>query len=564
MYDLAKAWLEECDQNHPFCTISKPSFNPTRLAHIVDETLVRIVLSQERNDHHSYATLSHCWGKAKTLKLLRANMQVLRYGILVQDLPTSYKEAISVCRALNISYIWIDSLCIIQDDKDDWTREASMMQDVYENSMLNICAYAAAENSQASFQGRDSSLILPLEVDFPPTDSQRRKYQLICSDILQRDIKTSPLASRAWVLQEQGLSKCSLGLTQSQLWWECRQKLACETYPLGFPLHLFNKSQAEKLKARSETNPCSQVPLSSLDTYDIDQGGPSWYKIIEEYTRRHLTQPMDKLIACSGLAQNYRDENRLHDDDYVAGVWISQLPHALCWTTPKYKWTYRPQMYRAPSWSWASIEGYDDFSIFKKDWEEWDGFIGQPLCEITDITLHYVQEHYKTGPLKGGCIRIRGQIIGPATNHFEYPEGDDEVQQALTTAGWAFDETSASGGPSISYLEQLPSDFCHDEHVEAANRKTVEVWGRKKGRVTVDYPETLEMLEETIQLFIFPIIDRTKKTNNSVIRSMKGLILGQVLNQPQNVFQRMGFFTNLEMSDDVLRRASSEVLFTLI
>ncbi len=77
------------------------------------------------------------------------------------------------------------------------------------------------------------------------------------------------------------------------------------------------------------------------------------------------------------------------------------------------------------------------------------------LCQITDIRLHYVDEHYKTGPLKGGCIGLRGHIIGPVTDDFEYPMGDDEVQQALQTARWRFDETSVSGGDAISYLDQL-------------------------------------------------------------------------------------------------------------
>ena len=165
MFNLAKTWLRECRQTHRSCGAPISSFNPTRLAHIVNKNLVRVVLSQEQTSYHSYATFSHCWGKAKTVKLLKANMQVLLHGIPILDLPLSYKEAILVCQALDISYIWIDSLCIIQDSKGDWTREAAVMQDVYQNSILNICASASAENSEASFQCRDTSLIVPLEVD---------------------------------------------------------------------------------------------------------------------------------------------------------------------------------------------------------------------------------------------------------------------------------------------------------------------------------------------------------------------------------------------------------------
>ena len=113
MFNLTKTWFRECLQTHPFCRAPKPSLNPTRLVHIVNSDQVRVILSQEQTTYHSYAAFSHCWGKSKTVKLLEANMQVLLQGIPILDLPLSYREALLVCQALDISYIWIDSLCII-------------------------------------------------------------------------------------------------------------------------------------------------------------------------------------------------------------------------------------------------------------------------------------------------------------------------------------------------------------------------------------------------------------------------------------------------------------------
>ncbi len=316
MFNLAKTWLRECRQNHPFCGPPKSSFNPPRLVHIVNRNLVRVILSQEQTAHQSYAAFSHCWGKAKTVKLLEANLQVLLQGIPIQELPLSYKEAILVCQALEISYIWIDSLCIIQDSKDDWIREAAMMHDVYQNSILNICASAAAENSEASFQCKDTSLI---EIDFASEGAETRRYQLVSSEHLENDISDSPLRSRAWVYQEDILSKRSLSLTRGQLWWECRQTIACETYPLGMPYNLLPENQAARLRAKNELTRHSQASGSSFSDDEINRKYWRWYNTIEDYTECGLTQPTDKLVASSGVAQSYRDLNRLQDEDYIAG-----------------------------------------------------------------------------------------------------------------------------------------------------------------------------------------------------------------------------------------------------
>ena len=538
MFNLAKTWLKECRQTHLFCEALISSFNPTRLVHIVDRNLVRVVLSQEQTTYHSYAAFSHCWGKAKTVKLLGANMQVLLHGIPILGLPVSYKEAVLVCQALGISYIWIDSLCIIQDSKDDWLREAAMMQDVYQNSILNICASAAAENSEASFQCRDTSLIEPLEVDVVAKGAETRRYQLVSSEHVENDIANSPLRSRAWVYQEVFLSKRTLSLTRGQMWWECRQTIACETYPLGIPLNLLPENQAARLRAWKELSHHSQASGSSFSDDEISREHWRWYNSIEDYSEGGLTQPTDKLVALSGVAQSYRDLNRLQDEDYIAGYWKSQLPYALCWQTRKLKWTYRPPVYIAPSWSWASIEGalYYAFSA-----EETEKVSTKSLCQIKDIKLHHVHAHYKTGPLRGGCIHVRGHIIGPITEEFEYLGEDDEIQHALQTADFGFDETSENGYTVVSYLDQLEPDLCQDGHVDGASRKSG------------------AQADESPQLSLLPIFERLVDCETIT----HGLILGHIQGQPENVFHRFGHFNYLQMSSDVLGRVPSRAVILI-
>ena len=538
MFNIAKNWLRECRQTHLFCRAPIPSFTPTRLVHIVNRNLVRVVLSQEQNAYHSYAAFSHCWGKAKTVKLLKADLQALHHRIPILDLPLSYQEAVSVCQALDVSYIWIDSLCIIQDSKDDWTREAAMMQDVYQNSILNICASAAAESSEASFQCRDTSLIVPLEVDVVLKGAEMRRYQLVTSDNIGNDILSSPLRSRAWVYQESVLSKRSLSLTRGQLWWECRQTIACETYPSGVPLHLLPENQAVRLRAKKELSRHSQASGSSFSDDENDRKYWHWYNSIEGYSEGALTHPTDKLVALSGVAQSYRDLNRLQDEDYIAGFWKSQLPYALCWQTTRYEWTYRPPVYVAPSWSWASIEGAIGYPFLA---EEMEKDSTKSLCQIKHIKLHYVHAHYKTGPLRGGCIHLRGNIIGLITREFEYLTEDDAIQHALQTANWAFDETSVIGYSAVSYLDQLEPDLCQDGHVDGASRKST--------ILADEYP----------QLSLLPILEQSVSCETV----MHGLILGQIQGQPENVAHRVGFFDHLQMPSHVLGRVPSRVVILI-
>lgn len=197
-----------------------------------------MVTSQHQAAHCSYVAFSHCWGKSKTIKLQQVNKQQLYNGINYRDLPVSYREVLSACLALGFSYVWIDSLCVLQDSKEDWTREAAAMRDIYENCDLDISCCAAAENSEASFQCRDRALILPLAVEITSTAAEPRKYQMMDSNFFESAITGSPLFSRAWVFQETFLAGRTLCLTASQLFGECRQTIANETHPQGVPPHL--------------------------------------------------------------------------------------------------------------------------------------------------------------------------------------------------------------------------------------------------------------------------------------------------------------------------------------
>lgn len=540
--DLARTWFEECCETHPSCGPRDFSFRPTRLVEIVDENQVRVVLAQNDTDLGAYAAFSHCWGKARALKLLQANVTQLCSSVLVEDLPTSYREAISMCLTLSIRYIWIDSLCIIQDSEEDWQREAATMRDVYRNSSLNICACAAADSSESSFTGRDCSLITPLKVSSSWDGVENRQYYLSDAEIYQKDIEDSPLRTRAWVLQEVWLSRRSLSLTRSQLWWECRQRRACESFPGGVPATWLSQDLANNLNFH-QLHPHEE---SHHEPRTMVQLHRAWSRLVELYSRCGLTVMLDKMMAFSGIAQGFKQTEN-PDDDYIAGMWGTLLPASLYWSTMKLEWTRRPEVYRAPSWSWASIEGAVGFPP-DLDRERDGGSDVKLLSRVVDVRLKLVGEDHETGLLAGAAMKIQGKLIGPVTA--DAPEytlkcvssSNSELDEALQVARWGFDETTEEGGDALSYLDEFDFNTCRDGVLDGASRKTV-LWDS----------------ETKIELFCLPIFE----SFHGNAQSMRGLLLCRVGHQPRDVYHRVGDFSHLPVLEDALASIEEQTIVLL-
>ncbi|KAJ2897757.1 hypothetical protein MKZ38_004380 [Zalerion maritima] len=462
---LATRWSEACQKNHPLCKPPNPAFRPTRLVQIIDSKLVKLAFPAN-TPKGDYAALSHCWGQAQTIKLESKNLDEFSKGIQVRDLPESYQEAISMCLKLNLHFIWIDSLCIIQDSKTDWEREAITMKLVYGNAKLNLCAAAAVDSSERSLVSRDASLIGPLEVSAYWNGQGRQSYRLIYSQMFSDNISNCPLGGRAWVIQEWYLSKRSLILARDQLWWHCREELACESFPNGAHAWPFInwKNEAEQMKddtgQMDAEDPRSKASLSS------------WFDRVQSYSSTRLTKESDRLMAFSGIAQAFGESHGI-TDDYLAGLWRCQLPTALCWYA-KGSPTSRSLKYKAPSWTWASIDGpfYTRLS-----------YVNLPTCaSIERVLLHHVDEKQITGPVKGGAIKLRGHLIGPrvinSDGELSYHDASSPGQNLFSKLH--FDETNAEGGPMASYVDDIDPDLCSQGIVDGASRRTMPSFYQRK------------------------------------------------------------------------------------
>ncbi|KAJ6006655.1 hypothetical protein N7451_004599 [Penicillium sp. IBT 35674x] len=165
-------WLEDCDKNHTGCRREGAPHTDDRFSRILDvgnvsdAPNVNLCLSDGLEHDTKYATLSHCWGGA-TLEipsLTTKNYEKFLQRITIMDLPQTFQDAIQLTRRLGLRYLWIDSLCIMQDSREDWLDQSAVMGSIYQGSYLNIAATKSTDPSGGLFTTRNPFVVTPLRV----------------------------------------------------------------------------------------------------------------------------------------------------------------------------------------------------------------------------------------------------------------------------------------------------------------------------------------------------------------------------------------------------------------
>jgi hypothetical protein len=224
-FTLLQQWLHVCDSKHKFCHREhrKGSLKmPTRLLD-VGETLR--LIDSATIDTERYVALSHCWGfGSEKFCTDKSNITQRSTSIDLREMPRTFRDAVIVTRGLGIKYLWIDSLCIIQDDNDDWYKEAAKMEQVFSEAYCTLCA-SSSKSSSEGFLARDRQRRC-LEIPASGTD---KIYICPSIDDFHRDVELAPLNSRGWVLQERALSRRCIHYTSTQVYWECGEGVHCET-----------------------------------------------------------------------------------------------------------------------------------------------------------------------------------------------------------------------------------------------------------------------------------------------------------------------------------------------
>lgn len=368
--NLAKKWIKDCIEGHSVCQNSsnvRDTWHPSRLLNIsivgAGSKICLLVTDKQQSTYGPYMTLSHCWGSAEFPKLLKENLDVFHAGISILDLPKTFQDAIQITRALGVKYLWIDALCIIQDSLEDWRTEAAMMGSVYKHALCNIAATGAVDSSVGCFWNRNNLAVQPCKIELNWALPAKGAYCCFDRSFWPKNVGEAPLNRRAWVAQERLLSPRILHFGSHQLLWECQRMEACESFPNGIPrsrdpMSFIVRTGLKRLRASSNTlmkNASEEnLPSMKLKAYEY------WDGIVDLYTRCNLTRKEDKLIALSGVA---KEIGMIIDDEYLAGLWKRFLPNQLLWfvshplSADGGQPSSRPSTYRAPSWSWASIDG---------------------------------------------------------------------------------------------------------------------------------------------------------------------------------------------------------------
>lgn len=202
---VAREWIKNCLDSHEVCNSSMLDNYPSRLLELPkfdsELVLVPLVIPSLENVEGSYATLSHRWGGADMFKLMTSNFADCRKGIPIQRLSQMLQETIRVVIRLRIRYLWVDCLCIFQDDGDsrDWRVECSRMEQYCGNAFINISATASRNGSQGLFRERKPDKLRHERLSISISSEPAREYVVTQLSGLDVALRGSILNTRAWV-----------------------------------------------------------------------------------------------------------------------------------------------------------------------------------------------------------------------------------------------------------------------------------------------------------------------------------------------------------------------------
>ncbi|KAF1917900.1 heterokaryon incompatibility protein-domain-containing protein, partial [Ampelomyces quisqualis] len=262
-----------------------------------------------------YVCLSHCWGGEQPLKTTLDPDTLTQYEQRIEWdlLPKTFQDAITFSRFFGAQYIWIDSLCIIQDSLNDWRAQSALMVEIYQNAAITIAGSASSSPHQGLFRTAKSG-----HIDEPliGTESLEGIDKIRSREPLSHDAAELPLMQRGWVFQERLLSPRYLHFGQNELIWECMERLTCECGTL----HLQQESFRTKwLEPKNRLHPDSLQYLLKNKPYSIPR---AWRAAVVDYSRMKLSHPEDLFLSISGIAKCVQEATGWQ---YVAGMWKETL-----------------------------------------------------------------------------------------------------------------------------------------------------------------------------------------------------------------------------------------------
>ncbi|OJI96463.1 hypothetical protein ASPVEDRAFT_157993 [Aspergillus versicolor CBS 583.65] len=413
---LACLWIDHCLQNHEYCKFGYQQYKV--MGDRVPPTLLINVSTPDRpflesttaTTIRTYLALSYCWGIDGNLKTLNENYQTHEKLIPVESLPRTVRDAIDVTRWLGCQYLWVDALCIIQDNTDMRDKELGRMGDIYRQAFLTIYAERGRTCTDGLFENRDPLLYRPCQLTW--LEKTAGGAATTTNTTLTVSLPSvNHLQNRGWILQEEVLSSRRL-IFGNQMAWACTVATALETRPVPKderdPVTSSLGSSLSRLRMRLFAPQLTGSALGDIasswtqrrDNFD------AWYCIVEDYSGRNLTFDTDKLPALGGLAASFA---RVQATTYLAGLWKEDIQIGLGWYVATEQATHNLENTEAsgPTWSWASA---GKMRVRFRYLEPDSAHLVSKGSHVVNASCAPQSLHQPYGRIQNGYIELRGSL----------------------------------------------------------------------------------------------------------------------------------------------------------
>ena len=453
---LAQDVINNCIQNHSQCAhYTNDPILPTR---VIDcSTPERPKLVYTKGTRGAYAALSYVWGESQANSTNTRNLSAYLEGIDASCLPQTLRDAIVTTNAFGIRYLWLDSLCIIQDSGEDRIQELEQMARIYSDAYFTIIAASSRKVSDGFLQPREP--MARQDPSFPlycPMTKRLGTFYL-GSDIQPDEdwdglsVDTDPVHSRGWCLQERLLSPRALVFTSRTLQFHCQTELTNiggadfqSVRLFKFPMY-FSLSYLAEFEWKITPAPGPFIGGTPWGRYasGVLRG---WRTVLKEYSRRSVTDPGDKLVAFAAIAERFYAFRRSR---YLAGLWEDTLLIDLLWTTCGTPSPCRTGRYRAPTWSWAArddnVDVYANFH-FPDDVQ---------YCKLVRSQVDLVNERLPFGAVRAGVVVLRVRMVQVILGEQIVVEHGDEGKRKLFMSRAGLEVGSRSSHGETRFVSDL-------------------------------------------------------------------------------------------------------------
>ncbi|KAJ4127076.1 hypothetical protein NW768_008699 [Fusarium equiseti] len=429
-------WLQECISSHHECNSPSNFVLPMRLLDVnpaearaaapitVDDfnnlsidasPQVNLCSTKDLPNDTKYLTLSHCWGTGVSIKLSNKLLGTYENQIPLEDLliPEAkvFRDAIWITRCLGYRYLWIDALCINQEDQDEKSVEVSRMDQIFSGTEANLSAASASSGADGMIFNRKHSLyeLFPCEwktLDKIHDGKLQEKKDYLVVHVPRENIPKEPVNRRAWVFQERILAPRVIHFCNNTVHRECSREDITQLQDYS-PWVV-----AEKGVGSSHIKYAPYNDMEGFDDTKIEK--KDWcYRfrgLVQRYSPTLLTFPQDRLASFAGIAKSISIYGGLSEDEYFAGLWEPDLPRALLWHARNHfgerKWDPERIGYISPSWSWAGCEA-PRILCGREHLDSWEDLV----VVLHVWTVPFIPKGSRFGALSDGGMTLKGRLV---------------------------------------------------------------------------------------------------------------------------------------------------------